>query len=122
MSDWDNFTDDELNCSCCGEPNPNLEFIELMDKVQEIRDELGFPLPITSGYRCPDHPIECKKDKFGHHTVAAVDINVHHEQAVELLKAATAKGFTGIGISQTGAYKKRFIHLDLREDPTVWSY
>jgi hypothetical protein len=29
-------------------------------------------------------------------------------------------GFTGIGVKQTGA--GRFIHLDLRATPTVWSY
>ncbi|AUR87164.1 endolysin [Vibrio phage 1.097.O._10N.286.49.B3] len=123
MNEWPNFSDAELNCQCCGDSNPNIEFVELMDLVQELRDELGFPLRVTSAYRCPDHPIESKKDKFGMHNTAAIDINVHHEQALQLVELALAKGFTGIGINQKGSYNSRFIHLDLREGArTLWTY
>lgn len=123
MSDWKSFTDEELNCHCCGEENTSLEFRELMDEIQEMRDELGFPFPVTSAYRCKDHPIEAKKDKFGAHNIAAIDINVYGEKAVRLIELALQKGFTGIGVNQTGPYKQRFIHLDMRDGPrTIWSY
>jgi len=123
MNNWPNFTESELTCSCCGENNPNIEFGELMDKVQDLRTHLGFPFKVTSAYRCPDHPIEAKKDKHGQHTVAAIDIAVYHEQAHKLLTAAMEMGFTGIGINQKGSYNQRFIHLDMRDStPTVWSY
>ena len=123
MSEWKNFKDEELNCRCCGEANDSLEFRELMNEIQEMRDELGFPFPVTSAYRCKDHPIEAKKDRYGQHNVAAIDINVHGDQALKLIELALARGFTGIGINQKGEYKKRFIHLDLRDGPRkLWSY
>lgn len=123
MNKWPNFTDDELNCRCCGEANDSLEFRELMDEIQEMREILKFPLPVTSAYRCKDHPTEAKKDKFGQHNIAAIDINVYGEQALKLIELALERGFTGIGINQKGDYKNRFIHLDFRDGPRkLWSY
>jgi hypothetical protein len=121
-SDWKNFTKEELSCSCCNEQNPNLEFRELMDIVQEMREELGFPFEVSSAYRCENHHIEAAKDKPGMHSIAAIDIRVHSERAYDLMEAAIAKGFTGIGFSQKGDHKYRFIHLDMREERDVWSY
>ena len=120
MSNWTNFTTVELACQHCSATNPNPEFIELMDKIQELRDVVGFSLPITSGYRCPDHPIEARKASPGHHTSAAVDVGVYGERAYTVLREALRLGFTGVGVRQKGM--KRFIHLDLRDIPTVWSY
>ena len=34
---------------------------ELINKLQSLRTELGFPFIITSGYRCEEHPIEARK-------------------------------------------------------------
>lgn len=122
-TEWKNFTSNELNCSCCNEPNTSLEFRELMDDIQDMRDELGFAFNVTSAYRCPDHPIEAKKDKYGMHTIAAIDINIYGDEALQLMKLALDKGFTGIGIKQKGPYNKRFIHLDKREGlRKLWSY
>lgn len=120
MNTWPNFSDAELNCRCCGEPNPNLEFIELMDIIQDMRTELGFPFAISSGYRCSDHPEEAKKKKPGQHNIAAVDIKVDRERAHQVLELAFKKGFKGIGINQKG--NGRFIHLDMRDYKTIWSY
>lgn len=117
-----NFSDKELACQHCGEFNDSEEFKKLMAKVQSLRDTLGFPFPITSGYRCKDHPLEIKKEKVGQHTIAAVDIGVSGERAYKLLDMAFQYGFKGIGIKQTGKHSKRFIHLDLRDNPTLWSY
>lgn len=122
MSNWKNFTTEELNCSCCGETNESLEFRELMDIVQEMREELGFSFKVTSAYRCPDHPIEAKKSKYGQHSIAAIDINVWGEKALNLIELALAKGIKGIGVSQKGPHKTRFIHLDMRETYAIWSY
>ena len=117
---WENFTDEELDCQHCGKENPNAEFIELMNLVQVLRNRLGFPLPVASGYRCPDHPIEKAKRQPGQHSKAAVDIAVEFKQAHMLLREAMDMGFTGIGINQKGG--GRFIHLDIRKHPVVWSY
>ena len=100
---------------------------KLIDKLQLLRDDLGFPLVISSGYRCSEHPIEANKSKPGTHAEGiAVDIAVSHEKALELLYKSIAHGFKGIGVNQKG--NGRFIHLDIAEvenyspRPHIWSY
>ncbi len=121
---WKNFTLDEFSCKHCGKNEINHK---LIDKLQLLRDGLGFPLVISSGYRCPEHPIEAKKNKQGTHTLGlAVDISVSHEKALEVLYKGIAHGFTGVGVNQKG--NGRFIHLDIAENkdyqprPHIWSY
>lgn len=117
---WKNFSTEELQCSCCGASNPNPEFIVLMDKIQILRTQAGFPFPVNSAYRCKDHPLEAKKERPGMHPVAAIDIAINRARAHTLLRLAMALGFRGIGVNQKG--KTRFIHLDLREVLAIWSY
>ena len=121
-----NFTEDELSCSHCGEPNPNPLFSVLMDKVQELRDWYGKPMTTTSGYRCENHPIEKRKidngKKAGQHTIASIDFQVPPEDCHKVVKKAFEMGFTGVGINLKGPSKNRFIHLDIRNTPALWSY
>lgn len=49
-----NFTRDEFECQC-GKCTAQMIDTELVDKLQRIRDVLGVPLKITSGYRCIVH-------------------------------------------------------------------
>lgn len=121
---WKNFSDDELRCKCgCNQLNPNEKFIDLMDKLQELRNQYGKPLKISSAYRCSEHPIEkAKTCKPGQHNIAAVDILCWGADALDILELALDLDFTGIGINQKGDYTKRFIHLDLRENQALWSY
>ena len=125
MIDWGkypNFTAAELRCQHCG-----AEGIQpaLMDKLQELRTAYGKPMRITSGYRCPKHPVEVNKAVPGAHALGlAADIGVQGAEAYEVLKLALAAGFTGIGVQQKGT--GRFIHVDVVDGalprPTVWSY
>lgn len=111
-----NFTYKELMCKCGCE---QLELdTNLLNKLQLLRDLCGFPLVITSGYRCSKHPDEVKKQQPGMHNKGlAVDIaKPVGERAYTLLKLAIQLGFTGIGVSN------RFIHLDLRDTPSIWGY
>ena len=60
---------------------------EFMDKLQELRNRLGFPLVITSGFRSVKHPIEAKKTKGGMHTKGlACDIKCHSNTAYKIVK------------------------------------
>ena len=52
------FTEKELACQHCGEEGIDHEF---MGVIEELREELGFPFVVTSGYRCAEHPIEKRK-------------------------------------------------------------
>jgi len=95
-----------------------------MLRLQTLRSVYGKPMRVTSGYRCPEHPVEMKKTQPGAHTSGcAVDISVDRADAHQLLKLAFAAGFTGIGVQQKGS--GRFIHLDTLDSPfrpAVWSY
>lgn len=115
------FSDKELNCQHCGEAGMDPAFIEVLEK---IRVDVGFPMPITSGYRCPNHPLEAKKSSPGAHAQGrAVDVAVSRSQAFEVIKSATAHGITGLGVDQKG--DGRFLHLDIAKGiarPAIWSY
>ena len=118
------FTADELKCQHCGAEGIDEYF---MAKIDNLREELGFPFPVTSGYRCPEHPIEARKKAPGAHTTGkAIDIGVSGNDAYILIEAAIRDNFTGIGINQKG--NSRFIHLDIiphsssSPRPWIWSY
>jgi zinc D-Ala-D-Ala carboxypeptidase len=128
---WENFDYVEFACSHCGE-NEMSEFV--IDHLQKLRNECDFPFIITSGYRCPEHPIEAAKSAPGpHSTGLAVDIGVSHKEALSVLFAAVLTNaeaemsiWQGFGINQKGG--SRFIHLDQcdenerRPRPHIWSY
>ena len=119
--DWSlypNFDEREFRCRHCGVSAMKPEF---MGRLQALRTAYGKPMSISSGYRCPDHPIEKAKAHPGMHaTGLAADVAVSGAEAVAVLRLALAQGFTGIGVQQKGA--GRFIHLDTRAEPAIWSY
>jgi uncharacterized protein YcbK (DUF882 family) len=120
-SKYPNFKADEFKCSHCGKNEMKPDFLT---KLQALRTTYGKPMRVTSGYRCPQHPIEAKKAAPGAHASGcAVDIGVEGADAHRLLTLALGAGFTGIGVQQKGT--GRFIHLDTMTTgarPTVWSY
>jgi uncharacterized protein YcbK (DUF882 family) len=120
-SSYPNFKAAEFNCSHCGKNEMKPDF---MAKLQALRVAYGKPMRVTSGYRCPQHPIEAKKAAPGAHASGcACDIGIEGADAHRLLTLALAAGFTGIGVQQKGA--GRFLHLDTMTSgarPTVWSY
>jgi zinc D-Ala-D-Ala carboxypeptidase len=97
------------------------DFMELMDSIRAMA---GFPFVVTSGYRCPDHPIEARKSAPGAHTTGkAIDIAVTGHRALRLIELAQQAGIQRIGVNQKG--NGRFIHLDVCDDrpsPAIWSY
>ena len=122
--DFPNFSRSELACQHCGRAEMDDDFLW---RLQDLREAYGKPMRITSGYRCPDHPIEAGKTKPGAHASGrAVDVAVSRSEAYALLRLAMRMGFTGVGVQQKG--DGRFIHLDdltSKEGwprPTIWSY
>ncbi len=127
---WPNFSHAEMRCSQTGMCRLDDEF---MDKLQKLREAVGKPLTITSGYRSMDHSIEAAKIEdskpAGSHTTGkAVDVACERGFAYQVLFAAIKLGFTGIGVQQSGS--RRFLHLDTVgvDDnfhvprPALWSY
>jgi zinc D-Ala-D-Ala carboxypeptidase len=119
---YPNFSAGEFKCQHCQADGIKEE---LVAKLQELRTRYGKPMRITSGYRCPQHPIEAKKSSPGAHALGlAADVGVEGSEAHKVLQIAFELGFTGIGVQQKGS--GRFIHLDIRNGelpgPTIWSY
>jgi zinc D-Ala-D-Ala carboxypeptidase len=129
VMDWtkyENFSADEFACQCgCGQVEMDPDFIQTL---QEIRKQFG-PMAISSGYRCRNHPVERRKkgkNPGAHVTGQACDVRVYGESAWRLLRVtANFPEIRGIGVSQKGDRKRRFIHLDTTAGtnrPWIWSY
>lgn len=120
-----NFSKAELACSHCGSLGPWSDPFKVQ-LLEDLRDACGFSLPITSGYRCSEHPLEKVKSEPGEHTRLAVDIGVSKGRALILTVLAYGCGWSGIGWKQHG--DGRFVHLDRGEPrptaprPACWSY
>jgi zinc D-Ala-D-Ala carboxypeptidase len=96
-----------------------------MDLLEELRQRVGFALPLTSGYRSPAHnrKVSNTGDAGPHTTAMAADIRVHGLQALTVIAAAVQLGFLGIGVQQKGPIHGRYIHVDqARTVPAIWSY
>lgn len=118
-------TDVKLCCTC-GHLDCDRRCVDqdTLDKVQLIRDDLGKPMIITSGGRCPYHPDEVKKSKPGdHQKCKTVDVKCVDEHLETKLKVLAGRyGATRVA---GGAYCG-FVHISWtktkRKDVPTWSY
>lgn len=103
---------------------------DFVRKLDDLRERLGFPFVVTSGWRCPEHnqAVSSTGPAGPHTTGRAVDLQLSHDQVFRVLTQCVLGGWmTGIGLHQRGHPGLRFIHLDdLRAPayprPTVWTY
>jgi len=115
-----NFTAGEFVCQHCGAEGIKPSFVE---QLQRLRDYIGQPIRITSGYRCRQHPVEAAKAVPGRHT-EGIAADITGPPLPEIWRALRHfPEFTGVGVSLTG----NFIHLDTRALPagvrrTRWAY
>ena len=116
------FLPEEFECNCknkhCEGKLPQMRMNPtLIQSLNRIRQELGKPIKVTSGFRCVDHnaAVGCVPDST-HRTGYAADIVCDDmEKLKELIEAE--KEIKGIGIANT------FIHVDVR--PGIrkrWTY
>jgi uncharacterized protein YcbK (DUF882 family) len=97
---------------------------ELVLRLQELREALGFPLKITSGYRCEHHQEELREmgfetavGKSQHELGRAADVKTGHHLGIEIEEAARSVGFKAVGVG------KAWAHVDLRDDrDRRWKY
>ena len=116
-----NFTEDELACNCgCGQNECKDEMVSLL---QKLRDDVGFPIRLSSAFRCE----KWNKEVGGHPSSShmeglAIDILCRGEKALQIVESAIKLGFTGVGISQKRG--QRFVHLDVKPSGSkrFWSY
>lgn len=106
---------DEFQCPCC------LQVILhplLLQKLNSLRNKIGNPIIVTSGYRCTVHNREVGGVKGSYHLFGmAADIYAPKIALKELLKSAEEIGFSGIGYYP----ENNFLHLDIRlAGPARW--
>lgn len=117
--------DTKLKCTC-GHPLCDKRSVdqETLNQLQKIRDDLGKPMTITSGGRCPHHPDEVKKSKVGDHQLCkAVDVSCDNELDETRLKVLAGR----YGVTRAaGGWEDGFIHIAWtetdRKDVPTWSY
>lgn len=122
---WRHFKIEDFSCHHCG---VNLIDHSFVDKLDELRERAGVPLPVNSGYRCPiyNDMVSATGDSGPHTTGHAADLKVDRGNAYAVLKMALLMGFTGVGVAQKGL--TRYLHLDDlagapgQPRPTLWSY
>ncbi|MDY6148972.1 MAG: D-Ala-D-Ala carboxypeptidase family metallohydrolase [Porphyromonas sp.] len=84
----------------------------LLAKLDELRERLGRPVIVSSGYRCPVHNRNVGGVYNSQHVNGtAADIYCPGVAVGELASAARAVGFDGIGVY----YFEGFVHVDCRD-------
>lgn len=94
-------------------------FVSALD---DLREAVGFPLFVTSGYRCSQHPVERVKRTPGVHTYGvAADLAVYGQHGLKVVGTAYEQKFRGFGVYPG------HVHLDMypgdweRPRPLLWS-
>ncbi|WP_188484482.1 D-Ala-D-Ala carboxypeptidase family metallohydrolase, partial [Marivita lacus] len=104
---WPSFSPAEIACRGTGSIRINAE---AMDKLQALRDRLGKPLIVRSGYRSPSHNRAVGgATRSKHLDGAAFDIAMANHDPVAFEAAARAVGFLGFGTYP----RSGFMHIDL---------
>ena len=123
-SPWRYFTMEELTCHCgCGVMEMDSVF---MAKLSLLRILVDFPMPVSSGYRCPAHNLAVSSTGLDgpHTTGCAVDVLINRARATILIQFALNQGFMGVGPRQHGDDDNRIVHLDICDRPfqVLWTY
>lgn len=117
------FKKDEFKCPCgsCKDFEIDLELLEKLDKMREL---VGGPLKVTSGYRCAAYQEQLRLRGYEtaagvsqHELGRAADVTNGVTPGYELEALARQAGFRAVGVG------KLFVHLDLRDDKDRrWTY
>lgn len=120
---WPNFSPREMACRATGKLAISPVF---MDGLQAVRSDVALTMPVTSGYRSPEHNAAVSHTRAleGPHVDGqAADILAARYAAWKIVESAMRFGFNGLGIKQHG--DERFLHLDRwhrRPNGTIWTY
>ncbi|OFW47581.1 MAG: hypothetical protein A2163_00740 [Actinobacteria bacterium RBG_13_35_12] len=113
-----NFKREDFNCKCgCGLNNISMLLVELL---QEARDELVYPITISSGCRCESHNKHVGGKPESEHLIGlGVDVGCHTSQYRYLILPLLLKRFNRVGIGSN------FIHIGIdkfKPQDVVWIY
>lgn len=89
----------------------------LVLKLQELRDKIGAPLIISSGYRSESYNRKIGGAKFSYHIYGkAADVYCNYYSAKDIAHWAQPLWLNGIGLYTN----ENFVHLDVRRDNNYW--
>ena len=120
------FNDYEFSCKCerHGVDSSGRNVLDhvidkrLVDLLDAIRERLGVPIYITSGYRCPIHNEEVGGVPNSQHVEGtAADITYDGIDVDYLAQVAEECGADGIGCY----YHQNFVHVDVRGYTARWN-
>jgi len=109
----------ELECKCgCG-----TRYVEdaAIDTLQRMRNIIQRPMIVNSAARCPLHNVRVGGSPKSQHRSTeqcpstAFDISLRGMDKQDLINAAKAAGFKGLGVNY-----KSFVHVDNRKYSAVW--
>lgn len=111
------FNEDEFRCRHCGRlPERGMSPV-LIAKLEQLRDSVGKPLVIASGYRCPMHNKAVNGAPKSQHLLGtAADVIATGIGVDALAQAAERIGFGGIG----KYHRQQFVHVDVRPGTARW--
>ena len=122
----ENFSLSEFRCKDGSNvPEELLDNVQLLaDNLQKLRDRLGVPITVISGYRSPEYNKKCGGAKYSQHLLAlAADIRVKKYspadlQGIVIGMIKNQELFQG-GV---GVYNRsNFLHYDCRGRAARWS-
>ncbi len=106
-----NFILKEFECKCCEQVKLG---IRLLNKLQELRDEVKKPIIVTSGYRCEKHNKNVGgADKSRHLAGDGADIRIQGI-SIEEQHRLCEKYFDGVGKYENHT------HVDMRGWKARW--
>lgn len=110
-----NFSQSEFACHHCGEVTLNWKLIL---SLQQLRNRIGQPIYVTSGFRCAIHNRNVGGAPHSLHLQGmAADIRVVGMSVSELANHAREIPF----LRGVGVYPSRgFVHVDVRGTPLRW--
>lgn len=114
---WPNFKPQEFACKGTGKISIHPE---ALDTLQELRDWIGKPFHVVSGYRSPEHNASLRgaaQHSF-HMEGVAFDISMGNHDPLEFVLNAEAIGFDGIGTYPPA--RGNFVHVDTRGYRARW--
>lgn len=113
------FTDAEFTCKHCGCLLKGGMNTVLLEKLDQLRERVGAPIILTSGYRCPVHNANVGGVPNSQHVLGnAADIICDAVSVNELADLAAEIGFDGIG----RYYNSCFVHVDCRDNGNSPNY
>ena len=113
----EHFMHSDFICPCCDMLKIVPGFYRHVNMLEQMRRELGFPVVITSGYRCKSRNTRVGGAPRSWHLLFATDVKPEDDDPDKLkamYEKAVELGFGGIG------HYDKHIHLDLRPEPARW--